>query len=236
MIINEFIRSEADERQAGPEIEKERDVLPLSPQSSVLSPDKSSVLSPDKGGLYIRTFGCQMNEYDSLQVQTAACRQGYVPVDEIGQADVIFLNTCSVRGKAEQKVHSFLGRLRRLKESKPHLKIIAGGCVAQQLGEKLLAQVRSPGYCYRHRGGELMSVNCCNGYWKAAAGSRGCRKRKRKSGTMSAPRAPNRPVNPFTHCTLHRDGPGYYNAGMQQLLFVLHSALRAGSGTEQTAR
>ncbi len=122
----------------GPEIEKERDVLPLSPQSSVLSPDKSSVLSPDKGGLYIRTFGCQMNEYDSLRVERLLGAMGYVPVDEIGSADVIFLNTCSVRGKAEQKVHSFLGRLRRLKDTKPHLKIIAGGCVAQQLGEKLL--------------------------------------------------------------------------------------------------
>jgi tRNA-2-methylthio-N6-dimethylallyladenosine synthase len=89
-------------------------------------------------GLYIRTFGCQMNEYDSLRVERLLGAMGYVPVDEIGSADVIFLNTCSVRGKAEQKVHSFLGRLRRLKDTKPHLKIIAGGCVAQQLGEKLL--------------------------------------------------------------------------------------------------
>ena len=89
-------------------------------------------------GLYVRTFGCQMNEYDSLRVQRLLGAMGYVPVDEIGRADVIFLNTCSVRGKAEQKVHSFLGSLRRLKDAKPHLKIIAGGCVAQQLGEKLL--------------------------------------------------------------------------------------------------
>lgn len=89
-------------------------------------------------GLYVRTFGCQMNEYDSLRVQRLLANLGYVPVNDIGQADVIFLNTCSVRGKAEQKVHSFLGSLRRLKDTKPHLKIIAGGCVAQQLGEKLL--------------------------------------------------------------------------------------------------
>ncbi len=88
--------------------------------------------------LYVRTFGCQMNEYDSLQVRRQLADLGYVPVDDIGRADVIFLNTCSVRGKAEQKVHSFLGSLRRLKEAKPHLKIIAGGCVAQQLGQKLL--------------------------------------------------------------------------------------------------
>lgn len=96
---------------------------------------------PDAGGrrcLYIRTFGCQMNEYDSLRVQRQFAALGYAVVDDIGRADVIFLNTCSVRGKAEQKVHSFLGSLRRLKEINPHLKIIAGGCVAQQLGEKLL--------------------------------------------------------------------------------------------------
>jgi tRNA-2-methylthio-N6-dimethylallyladenosine synthase len=79
-----------------------------------------------------------MNEYDSLRVQRLLANLGYVPVNDIDQADVIFLNTCSVRGKAEHKVHSFLGSLRRLKDTKPHLKIIAGGCVAQQLGEKLL--------------------------------------------------------------------------------------------------
>ena len=75
-----------------------------------------------------------------IRCESSGCSAplGYVPVNDIGQADVIFLNTCSVRGKAEQKVHSFLGSLRRLKDAKPHLKIIAGGCVAQQLGEKLL--------------------------------------------------------------------------------------------------
>ncbi len=89
-------------------------------------------------GLYVHTIGCQMNEYDSLRVLRLLAARGYVPVDDIARADVVFLNTCSVRGKAEQKVRSFLGRLRSLKESKPHLKIIAGGCVAQQLGQKLL--------------------------------------------------------------------------------------------------
>ena len=88
--------------------------------------------------LYVRTFGCQMNEYDSLLVRRQLAVLGYAPVDDIGLADVIFLNTCSVRDKAEQKVHSFLGSLRRLKEANPHLLIIAGGCVAQQLGRKLL--------------------------------------------------------------------------------------------------
>jgi tRNA-2-methylthio-N6-dimethylallyladenosine synthase len=90
--------------------------------------------------LYIRTFGCQMNEYDSLRVQRLLAPLGYVPVQEISEADVVFLNTCAVREKAEQKVFSFIGRLRKLKRDKPHLKIIAGGCVAQQLGTKLLSR------------------------------------------------------------------------------------------------
>ena len=94
--------------------------------------------APSPLRLYIRTFGCQMNEYDSLRVQRLLAPLGCVPVEDMEEADVIFLNTCSVREKAEQKVHSFLGSLRRLKLCKPNLKIIAGGCVAQQLGKKLL--------------------------------------------------------------------------------------------------
>jgi len=88
--------------------------------------------------LYIKTFGCQMNEYDSLRVQGILHSQGYATTPDMLAADVIFLNTCSVREKAEQKVHSFLGRLRRLKLCRPDLKIIVGGCVAQQLGKELL--------------------------------------------------------------------------------------------------
>ena len=99
---------------------------------------RARLTSGSPRGLYVRTFGCQMNEYDSLRVQRLLAAQGYVVVEAIDRADVIFLNTCSVRGKAEQKVYSFLGSLRRLKELKPNLKIITGGCVAQQLGEKLL--------------------------------------------------------------------------------------------------
>ena len=88
--------------------------------------------------LYTQTFGCQMNEYDSLRVQRLLGACGYLPTADIEAADVIFLNTCSVRDKAEQKVHSFLGRLRRLKTRHPGLKIVVAGCVAQQLGESLL--------------------------------------------------------------------------------------------------
>lgn len=88
--------------------------------------------------LYIHTFGCQMNEYDSLRVQRILASHGYRTTQEMGEADVVFLNTCSVRDKAEQKVHSFLGRLRRLKVRNPNLKIIVAGCLAQQWGREFL--------------------------------------------------------------------------------------------------
>lgn len=90
--------------------------------------------------LYVQTFGCQMNEYDSRRVEGILAAEGYRPTDDISLADVIFLNTCSVRDKAEQKVHSFLGRLRRLKRRNPDLKIIVAGCVAQQIGKGLLSR------------------------------------------------------------------------------------------------
>ncbi|ROR01559.1 tRNA (N6-isopentenyl adenosine(37)-C2)-methylthiotransferase MiaB [Desulfosoma caldarium] len=89
-------------------------------------------------GLYVHTFGCQMNTYDSLRVQRLLAQDGYALTTNATDADVIFINTCSVREKAEQKVFSLLGRLRRLKSRKPSLVIVVGGCVAQQLGSTLL--------------------------------------------------------------------------------------------------
>jgi tRNA-2-methylthio-N6-dimethylallyladenosine synthase len=94
--------------------------------------------SPESRFLYVKTFGCQMNEYDSLRAVRALHSHGYVVTSDMASADVIFLNTCSVREKAEQKVFSFLGRLRQLKALRPDLKIVVGGCVAQQLGKQLL--------------------------------------------------------------------------------------------------
>lgn len=117
--------------------------------------------------LYIQTFGCQMNEYDSLRVQRLLGRQGYRPTLDMESADVIFLNTCSVREKAEQKVHSFLGRLRKLKVQNPDLKIIVAGCVAQQLGKKLTERFDYLDLVLGTRGigsiGELLERNLRNG-------------------------------------------------------------------------
>jgi len=91
------------------------------------------------GRLYITTFGCQMNEYDSARmVDVLRETQGLELTDDPSLADVVLLNTCSVREKAQEKVFSHLGQWRLLKEQKPGLVIGVGGCVASQEGEGLL--------------------------------------------------------------------------------------------------
>ena len=93
------------------------------------------------GKLYVKTFGCQMNVYDTEKIY-AFLQDSYVPASSEEEADVIILNTCSIREKAEQKVYSLLGRIKPLKDIKPELLIGVGGCVAQQEGERILK--RSP--------------------------------------------------------------------------------------------
>jgi tRNA-2-methylthio-N6-dimethylallyladenosine synthase len=91
--------------------------------------------------LYIQTIGCQMNVYDSERIIAALAPLNYRKTTDIGVADLIIVNTCAIREKAEQKVFSFLGRLSRLKRKRPNLLIGVGGCVAQQQGEKILERV-----------------------------------------------------------------------------------------------
>jgi tRNA-2-methylthio-N6-dimethylallyladenosine synthase len=95
----------------------------------------------NKKRLYIHTIGCQMNVYDSERIAKVLESLEYKETSEIRQADLIIVNTCAIREKAEQKVFSFLGRLAGMKKRKPHLIIGMGGCVAQQEGEKILARV-----------------------------------------------------------------------------------------------
>jgi tRNA-2-methylthio-N6-dimethylallyladenosine synthase len=96
-----------------------------------------------KQRVYIETFGCQMNEYDSAKMRDVlALSHGFVPTDDPEQADVLLLNTCSIREKAQEKVFSQLGRWRPLKARRPDLVIGVGGCVASQEGEAL--QRRAP--------------------------------------------------------------------------------------------
>ena len=91
--------------------------------------------------IYIQTYGCQMNHYDSDKIVQVMARQGYDQTDRIDDADLILLNTCSVRDKAEQKVYSALGRWKEYKEFREGVIIGVGGCVAQQEGENLLKRV-----------------------------------------------------------------------------------------------
>ncbi|RKT62406.1 tRNA-i(6)A37 thiotransferase enzyme MiaB [Azonexus fungiphilus] len=91
--------------------------------------------------LFIRTFGCQMNEYDSdkmADVLNAA--DGIVKTDNPEEADIILFNTCSVREKAQEKVFHDLGRVRHLKQKNPDLVIGVGGCVASQEGDAIVAR------------------------------------------------------------------------------------------------
>jgi|SRR5690606_38869377 len=89
--------------------------------------------------VYVKTHGCQMNEYDSAKMaELLAAERGFVRVDTPEEADLILLNTCSIREKAQEKVFSQLGQWRPLKERNPDLVIGVGGCVASQEGEALV--------------------------------------------------------------------------------------------------
>ena len=90
---------------------------------------------------YLETFGCQMNVVDSEQIVALLSDIGYSQVDSAERADLVLLNTCSVRDKAERKVYGHLGRFKPIKDKRPDLIIGVGGCVAQQEGERMLEKV-----------------------------------------------------------------------------------------------
>ena len=87
---------------------------------------------PGRKKLYIETVGCQMNVLDSELVVGKLRNEGYELTDDISQADTILYNTCSVRQHAEDKVYSALGRIRRIKETRPDVTIGVLGCMAQK--------------------------------------------------------------------------------------------------------
>jgi tRNA-2-methylthio-N6-dimethylallyladenosine synthase len=94
------------------------------------------------GYLYLKTFGCQMNEYDSTRmVDVLRAAEGLEVTEDPAQADVILLNTCSIREKAEDKVFSHLGVYAEMKSRRPGVLIGVGGCVASQEGEAILDRV-----------------------------------------------------------------------------------------------
>ena len=99
------------------------------------SPEKT------KPGVYIRTFGCAMNEHDTQKLYKIL-EKDYRPVDAPDKAELVLINTCSVREKGEQKLYSTLGEMRELKSANPNMMVGVCGCVAQQEGEALLKKGR----------------------------------------------------------------------------------------------
>src|ERR1700749_333165 len=90
---------------------------------------------------FIKTYGCQMNEYDSARMADVLSASSELSsTDDPAQADVLLVNTCSVREKAQEKVFSLLGEWRRYKEERPHVVIGVGGCVASQEGDGITAR------------------------------------------------------------------------------------------------
>lgn len=87
--------------------------------------------------LFIKTYGCQMNVYDSERMAEAMGAEGYTLTDVVEDADMVLLNTCHIREKASEKLFSDLGRLRPLKDARPDLKIGVAGCVAQAEGAEI---------------------------------------------------------------------------------------------------
>src|SRR5258706_5372088 len=89
--------------------------------------------------VFIRTFGCQMNEYDSAKMaDVLAASEGYEKTGDPAEADLILFNTCSVREKAQEKVFADMGRVKALKRARPGVLIGVGGCVASQEGEEIV--------------------------------------------------------------------------------------------------
>ena len=89
--------------------------------------------------LYVRTFGCQMNVYDSGKLKALLASDGFEQTEQMGDADLVIVNTCSIRDKPEQKLHSFLGEaLATKRKADRKVTVAVAGCVAQQEGQKLL--------------------------------------------------------------------------------------------------
>jgi len=111
--------------------------------------------------LYIQTFGCQMNVHDSEQMAVLLSKIGYRLTDNLKMADLIILNTCSIREKAAQKVFSQLGRIVQLKKQNPELMIGVGGCLAQHLGAKFYKRINGLDFVFGtqniHRLPEIVS-------------------------------------------------------------------------------
>ncbi|MCL7714216.1 tRNA (N6-isopentenyl adenosine(37)-C2)-methylthiotransferase MiaB [Stenotrophomonas mori] len=113
--------------------------LPTAPHRHDPAPDRAGGSRAVRGKLYIKTHGCQMNEYDSAKMaDVLAAAEGLELTDDPAEADVVLVNTCSIREKAQEKVFSQLGRWKALKAGGRDVIIGVGGCVASQEGEAIV--------------------------------------------------------------------------------------------------
>src|SRR5438270_8018530 len=109
------------------------------------SDEMAPFTAPDQPGVrrfIVRTFGCQMNEHDSQRLAGLLEAEGMVPTDDPADADVVVLNTCTIRENADNKLYGALGNLKALKASRPGMQIAVGGCMAQK--DQGLIQRRAP--------------------------------------------------------------------------------------------
>ena len=90
--------------------------------------------------IYLRSFGCQMNDYDSARLIDLMGTHGYERTNEPNEADLIVVITCSIREKAQEKTFSDLGRIREIKKERPHVRVAVGGCVASQEGRRVVSR------------------------------------------------------------------------------------------------
>ena len=109
----------------------------MTEQSAILHAPGAPIRRDGSNGrkVFIKTYGCQMNVYDSTRMSDALAREGYEPTESMEEADLVLLNTCHIREKASEKVYSELGRLRVIKEEAARqgrrVNIAVAGCVAR---------------------------------------------------------------------------------------------------------
>src|ERR671917_2723827 len=103
---------------------------------------RSPSMTVSSGTYFIRTFGCQMNEHDSERMAGMLEREGYLPASSLEDASVVLFNTCCIRENADQRLYGNLGHMKALKDRRPELKIVVGGCLAQK--DQQAIQRRAP--------------------------------------------------------------------------------------------
>jgi len=157
--------------------------------------------------LHVVTFGCQMNKYDSSLVEGRFRRRGWSTTGEMADADLVLFNTCSVRDHAEERVHSWVGELKREKQRRPDLLIGVMGCMAERMGETLFARSAHVDLVVGTRSFQHLPDLVDEVRARRAAGARPNRARLVRTGLAEEPDAP-------------REGD-VYTGGLQAYLAVM---------------